>query len=152
MATFLMMIAIQGCSSDDDKQTLEPTLDVTPANIAGTWMLEEWNSRPLPQGTYCYIIFNRKERSFRMFQKFDSMYARCITGVYAIDKDKWGNYIISGEYDYQMGEWNNSYVVTELYASGSMLWTAKDNPDDVCRYVRLDAVPEDIIRESGYKE
>lgn len=152
MAVFLMMIAIQGCSSDDDKHTLEPTLDVTPANIAGVWKLEEWNSRPLPQGTYCYIIFTRKERSFRMFQKFDSMYARCITGVYAIDKDKLGNYIISGEYDYQMGEWNNSYVVTELYASGSMLWTAKDNPDDVCRYVRLDAVPEDIIRESGYKE
>ena len=152
MAAFLMMIAIQGCSSDDDKPTLEPTLDVTPANIAGVWKLEEWNSRPLPQGTYCYIIFTRKERSFRMFQKFDSMYARCITGVYAIDKDKLGNYIISGEYDYQMGEWNNSYVVTELYASGSMLWTAKDNPDDVCRYVRLDAVPEDVIRESGYKE
>ncbi|MBO7280875.1 MAG: lipocalin family protein [Bacteroidaceae bacterium] len=151
MAFFLAMFAFQGCSDSDDEVYTEPALDVTPANIAGTWMLKEWNGVELKQGTYCYIVFTRKDRTFTMFQKFDSMYARCISGTYAVDKDSNGDYIISGVYDYQMGEWNNSYIVTELYASGSMLWTAKKNPDDVCRYIRCDEVPQEVIKESGYK-
>lgn len=151
MAVLVLMLVFQGCSESDDK-VIEPTLDVTPANIAGTWKLSEWNGEQLPDGLYCYIIFKRKDRTFRMFQKFDSMYARCITGTYAIDKDKDGNYIISGDYDFQMGEWNDSYIVTELYASGTMVWTAKNNPDDISRYVRCDEVPDVIIKESGYKE
>lgn len=150
MAILMVMFALQGCSDGDDDIFVEPTLDVTPANIAGTWMLKEWNGKELPQGTYCYIVFTRKDRTFTMFQKFDSMYARCITGTYAIDRQSDGDYIVSGVYDYQMGEWNNAYIVTDLYASGSMVWTVEDNPDDVCRYVRCDEIPDEIIKESGY--
>ena len=95
MAFFLAMFAFQGCSDSDDEVYTEPALDVTPANIAGTWMLKEWNGVELKQGTYCYIVFTRKDRTFTMFQKFDSMYARCISGTYAVDKDSNGDYIIS---------------------------------------------------------
>lgn len=130
--------------SDDDDTAAPATLDVTPANIAGTWMLSEWNNAPLADGTYCYITFNRKERSFAMYQNFDSMYPRCITGVFSIEYDEYDGYIISGTYDYGMGEWNDSYIVTDLYAAGSMVWTACTNPADVCKYVRCDALPEEL--------
>ena len=58
------------------------------------------------------------------------------------DED-WGN-IISGEYDYWMGEWNSSYIVTEL-RSDSMIWTVKDDSGDISVYIRCAEVPADII-------
>lgn len=150
MALLLLVVAATACSSDD-KESLEPSLDVTPANIAGTWMLDSWNGSPLANGTYCYITFNRKERTYRMYQKFDSMYARCITGSFSIDEDRECGYIITGTYDYGMGEWNNSYIVTELYASGSMVWTVKGNEHDVCRYIRCEEIPQAVLDEADYK-
>lgn len=62
--------------SCDDDEPIIPTLEVTPANLNGTWELSEWNGTPLAEGTYCYVVFNRKEQTFEMYQKFDSMYAR----------------------------------------------------------------------------
>ncbi len=144
----MLLCGFQSCS-DDDKKIIEPSLEVNYANIAGTWMLAEWNNgEPVNTDTYCYIYFDRKERTFKMYQKFDSMYARCITGTYNIDKDKELGYIINGIYDYGMGEWNNSYIVTNLYASGTMVWTAKDDKENVCKYIRCDAIPQDIIDEA----
>ncbi len=70
--------------SCDDDEPIIPTLEVTPANLNGTWELSEWNGTPLAEGTYCYITFNRKEQTFEMYQKFDSMYARYITGSFSI--------------------------------------------------------------------
>lgn len=72
--------------SCDDDEPIIPTLEVTPANLNGTWELSEWNGTPLAEGTYCYITFNRKEQTFEMYQKFDSMYARYITGSFSIRK------------------------------------------------------------------
>ena len=73
--------------SCDDDEPIIPTLEVTPANLNGTWELSEWNGTPLAEGTYCYITFNRKEQTFEMYQKFDSMYARYITGSFSIKND-----------------------------------------------------------------
>ena len=147
MALIVLTLCIQGCSDDEDKY-VEPPLAVTPANIAGAWQLTQWNSAPLAEGTYCYIIFNRRERTYAMYQKFDSMYARCITGTYSIEENSDSEYIISGTYDYGRGNWNNSYIVTELYAQGSMVWTAKEDKTDVSVYKRCDSVPQDIIDEA----
>ena len=47
--------------SCDDDEPIIPTLEVTPANLNGTWELSEWNGTPLAEGTYCYVVFNRKE-------------------------------------------------------------------------------------------
>ena len=102
---------------------------------------------PLAEGTYCYIVFNRKDQTFEMYQKFDSMYGRHITGSFAIKNDPYQGYIISGSYDNGMGDWNQSYLVTRLLASGSMIWTAKDNVTDICRYKRCDEVPTEILKE-----
>lgn len=134
--------------SCDDDEPIIPTLKVTPANLNGTWELSEWNGTPLAEGTYCYVVFNRKEQTFEMYQKFDSMYARYITGSFSIKNDPYLGAVISGEYDFGNGEWNNKYIVTDLLESGSMIWTAKDNENDVNKYIRCEKVPENIIAEA----
>ena len=66
----LFSCGFAACSSDDDELE-EPALEVTPANLHGTWKLVEWNNgEQVPEGTYCYIVFNRKEQTFEMYQKF----------------------------------------------------------------------------------
>ena len=121
---------------------------MTPANLNGTWELSEWNGTPLAEGTYCYVVFQPQGTDFlKMYQKFDSMYARYITGSFSI-KTTLSGAVISGEYDFGNGEWNNKYIVTDLLESGSMIWTAKDNENDVNKYIRCEKVPENIIAEA----
>ncbi|WP_018666152.1 lipocalin family protein [Bacteroides gallinarum] len=145
MALFAFLCCFSAC---DDDEAVIPTLAVTPANLNGTWELAEWNGQPLAEGTYCYVTFDRKEQTFEMYQKFDSMYARHITGGFSIEEDPYLGSVIDGVYDYGNGEWNNKYIVTDLLETGSMIWTAKDNENDVNKYVRCEAVPEDIIAEA----
>ena len=142
----LFACGFAACSSDDDEPE-EPSLEVTPNNLHGTWKLAEWNGEPLAEGTYCYIVLNRKDQTFEMYQKFDSMYGRHITGSFAIKNDPYQGYIISGSYDYGKGDWNQSYLVTRLLASGSMIWTAKDDVTDICRYERCKDVPAEILKD-----
>jgi hypothetical protein len=103
----LLVIALFACGfaacSSDDEEPEEPSLEVTPANLHGTWELAEWNGEALAEGTYCYIVFNRKDQTFEMYQKFDSMYGRHITGSFAIKNDPYQGYIISGSYDIWYG-------------------------------------------------
>ncbi|WP_018665613.1 lipocalin family protein [Bacteroides gallinarum] len=149
MALFAFLCCFSAC---DDDEAVIPTLAVTPANLNGTWELSEWNGQPLAEGTYCYVTFNRKEQTFEMYQKFDSMYARYITGSFSIEEDPYLGSIISGMYDFGNGDWNNEYIITDLLETGSMVWTAKDNENDVNKYVRCEKIPEDIVKEAKVDE
>lgn len=149
IAVFAFIFCFSSCN-DEVPQVL--TLEVTPANIDGVWQLSEWNGAPLAEGTYCYVVFHRKERTFEMYQKFDSMYARYITGSFQIEKDPYIGYIISGVYDYSNGDWNNEYIVTDLLESGSMVWTTLDDETDVSKYVRCESVPEEILDQVSMEE
>lgn len=144
MALFMLLIGFTAC--EDDEETVS-TLEVNYANLNGTWQLAEWNGQPLAEGTYCYITFVRKDKTYKMYQKFDSMYARCVTGTFTVENDDYLGYIISGDYDLK-GEWANSYIVTDLLPSGSMIWTVKDDYNDVSKYVRCDGVPSNIVEEA----
>ena len=53
-------------------------------------------------------------------------------------------YVLDGKYDYGTGDWNNAYIVTDLYEE-SMVLTADAENGDVCKYVRCNEVPEEII-------
>ena len=147
---FSLMFCLASCEDDfhSGSHSGGSGMDVTPANINGTWQLSEWNGAPLAEGTYCYVVFSRRERTFEIYQKFDSMYARYITGTYSIEDDPYKGYVISGVYDYDNGDWNNDYVGTDLLESGSMGWTAVGDETDVCKYVRVDAVPDEIEEEA----
>lgn len=144
MALFMLLIGFTAC--EDDEETVS-TLEVNYANLNGTWQLAEWNGKPLAEGTYCYITFVRKDKTYKLYQKFDSMYARCVTGTFTVENDDYLGYIISGDYDLK-GEWANSYIVTDLLPSGSMIWTVKDDYNDVSKYVRCDGVPSNILEEA----
>ena len=143
MAMMLLFVCSFIACSDDENP--EPqSLEVTPNNISGIWRLEELNGEAIPEGTFCYIEYVRSDRTFTIYQKFDSMYPRCITGVYSIEKDPYKGYILSGEYDYGMGEWNNDYIVTSLYET-TMTLAADNETGEISKYERCDKVPSDIL-------
>lgn len=152
----LMVIALlacnfTACSSDDDAPE-EKEIEVTPANIHGTWKLVEWNNgEQVPEGVYCYIVFDRKEQTFKMYQNYDSMYGRFISGTFYIKNDPYQGYIIKGYYDNGVGDWQNSYIVNRLLPSGTMTWTVQGDATNVCRYERCSEVPSEIIKETEGK-
>ena len=142
VAALLVMFA---CT---DKIEIPKYLDVTPNNISGSWRLESSCGQALAEGTYVYIDFDRKERSFEMFQNTDSFSTRYITGRYFIYTDAEAGAIIRGDYNYGNGEWAHRYVVSDL-TSKRMTWTALDNSDYVDVYVRCE-IP-DTIRAAADK-
>lgn len=144
-----LFILLSSCSDDDDTVDEEPRLEVSYATLDGTWQLTQWaGGQSLSPGTYCYIVFARRDHTFRMYHNFDSMYARCITGTFTVDYDARLGYLLTGTYDYGQGSWNNTYIVTDLLPSGSMTWTVKTDPTDICRYVRCTSVPDNILQEA----
>ncbi|MBQ8520996.1 MAG: lipocalin family protein [Bacteroides sp.] len=147
MAMFMLMFGFTSCSEDDEEVTV-PALEVNYVNVNGTWKLTEWNGNPIPENVYCYIVFKRKDHTFKMYQKFDSMYARCITGEFVIEQDEYWGSMISGTYDYGMGNWNNTYIVTDLLETGSMIWTVKGDDTDISKYERCDEVPAGVMAEA----
>lgn len=139
LATMVMALAIS-CSKDEEYQ--EPTLDLTPNNIAGCWCLESWNGNALPEGSYVYIDFVRADRTYTLYQNVDSHYVRKLTGNYFIYTDEEQGAIIRGNYDFGNGDWAHRYIVSDLTAE-RMVWTALDNKDDVSIYVRT-TLPEEL--------
>lgn len=141
MAFMLVLTGVFACSPEED---LAPqSLEVTPNNVSGVWKLADVNGEALPRGIYCYVEFVRRDRTFAMYQKFDSMYPRRLTGSFEITKDEYKGYILSGKYDYGTGDWNNSYIVTSLFEE-SMVLTVDAVNGDVCKYVRCSEVPAEI--------
>ena len=137
MALMLVLTGLVACSAEEE--VAPQSLEVTPNNISGIWTLAEVNGEVLPDGLYCYIQFVRRDRKFTMYQKFDSMYPRRLTGEFTIDDG-----VLSGKYDYGMGEWNNSYLVTALSEEVMVLVADSDNGDR-CKYVRCNEVPAEIL-------
>ncbi len=147
----LSLAAITMCACDDDESYVDPGLEVTPHNLSGTWQLAEWQGAPLAEGSFVYIELTRKVQLFSMYQNLDSALPRELTGRFAITTDEALGSIIMGQYDYGMGDWNHQYIVTDLDAD-SMVWTAKDNPEDVSLYVRCESIPDEVTGDSGSGE
>ena len=142
IAFMLVLTGVFACTPEED---LTPqSLEVTPNNISGIWALAEVDGEQLPDGLYCYIQFVRRDRTFTMYQKFDSMYPRRLTGSFSITKDEYKGYILDGKYDYGMGDWNNSYIVTNLFEE-SMQLTVDGENGEVCKYVRCNEVSAEIL-------
>ena len=143
IANLLMILSVAlfaACEKPID--TTAPSLKVTPYNLDGTWRLAEWNGAPLADSTYVYLVLDRKS-TFEMYQNTGSMYPMLYTGAYKVEEDWRVGDVISGVYDYELGEWNE-YVITGLYKE-SMTWTAKDDATDVQKFVRVSEVPDEIV-------
>lgn len=137
----MVMTAVAVSCSDKDEY-VEPTLDVTPNNIAGCWSLDSWSGGELSEDSYVYIDFVRADKTYTLYQNIDSQYTRTITGHYFIYTGDEQGAIIRGNYDYGNGDWAHRYVVTNL-TEDRMVWTALDNPADVSVYVRA-TLPDDL--------
>lgn len=140
----IVSLAILFVACDDKIETEVPTLEVNAINLDGTWELAHWNDAPLADSTYVYIVLNRKNQTFRIYENMASMYPRLVTGSFELKKDYKVGDIISGIYDFEGGSWNHEYLITNLYKE-SMTWTATDDASDVQQFMRVAEVPSYIV-------
>jgi hypothetical protein len=112
-------------------------------------MLETWNNVQLEEGTYVYLDIVRNDRTYTMYQNFDSFsnVPHIITGSYHIDTDPELGAIIRGNYDHDNGDWAHHYIIKDLTAT-KMTWVAKDDPDLIQKYIRVDEIPEEIVNSA----
>lgn len=139
----LMLFAVALFTACDE--TVEPikTLEVKPYNMEGTWMLAELNGSALVDSTYVYLVLDRR-CTYEIYENTASMYPVLFTGKYELEYDWRVGDVISGTYDYELGAWGHEYVITDLYKE-SMVWIAKDDASYVQKFVRVDAVPAEIV-------
>lgn len=137
----LALISVS-CEKNDSPEQEEPQLEVNANNISGKWQLVEWNAAALVSGTYMYLDIVRNDRTYTMYQNFDSFadVPHVVTGSYHIDMDVELGAVIRGNYDHDSGDWAHRYVVESLTAT-TMVWVAKDDADFVQKFVRVDSIP-----------
>ena len=147
LLTISLLVAAMGLVACDDEPIVptEPQLEVTANNIAGEWQLSSWKGAPLAEGSYVYLAFDRRERTFCIYQNLDSFSTRELTGAFYIETDPELGAVIRGSYDYDRGDWAHRYIVTSLTAN-EMVWVAKDDAEDVSVYVRAE-IPTDVKGE-----
>ena len=152
MKTFLKTIAILSvvicfgaCSNNGDGFDTDG-LEVTPYNISGYWKLTNFNGMDMPEGAYFYIEYKTKGKKFVMYENFKSMYPCTVTGTYSITKDRKKGSILSGEYDFGKGEWNNDYIVVELLEDFMLLKSDTEN-GEYCSYERCGGIPAEILEQ-----
>lgn len=148
MALLLCCVFVGAC--DDDGQPVEPFLNVTANNLAGTWRLATWHGEPLAEGSFVYFEFVRKDQTFKLYQNLDSFRPVMKSGRFSITTDeKLGASVLSGDYDHSLNAtWAHRYVVRDLTKT-SMIWIVTTDENDVTVYERCDGIPEEILAACG---
>ena len=130
------------CDRNDVSEPQEIYLDVNANNISGKWELVEWNGAALTSGTYVFLDIVRNDRSFKIYQNLDSFsnVPHVVSGLYNLETDPELGAIIRGTYDHDSGDWAHRYIIKDLTAV-KMTWVAKDDPDYIQKYVRVESIP-----------
>ena len=130
------------CDRNDMTEPQVEYLDVNANNISGKWELVEWNGNVLTAGTYVFMEIVRNDRTFKIYQNLDSFsdVPHVVSGSYYIETDPELGAIIRGVYDHDSGDWAHRYIIKDLTAS-EMTWVAKDDPDYIQKYVRVETIP-----------
>lgn len=145
MLLFAIVVAglfVAGCDKGEEVSDIkQPNMAVTYYTIDGVWQLAEWNDAPLAEGTVLYIELDRKEHRFEMWDNLNSMYPTMRSGSFVLSVDDMQRDIISGWYDYGIGDWTSDYIV-ELNADGDkMVWNAVAGNEKMV-FVEVDELPE----------
>ena len=145
---FLMIAAIvaitltYGCKKETpDNNETQPTIAVTYSLLNGAWELVAWDGAPLAEGTYLYVEFDRTEHRYTMWDNLNSMYATDTSGTFTITEEEDGSYILSGTYDYGVGDWHAEYRVELSNGGDRMQWWSKST-NEVMDFVRIAEIPE----------
>ena len=138
-----MLLAVVLFAACDKTIETPETLEVKPYNLEGTWVLAELSGNALADSAYVYLVIDRGY-TYEIYENTASMYPVLFTGKYELEYDWRVGDVISGTYDYDLGAWGHEYVITDLYGK-SMTWTAKDDASYVQKFVRVDAVPVEIV-------
>ena len=138
-AMVLVAILAMGCTKPGYNGS--PFLDVTPNNISGVWSLKSYDGgQNLEEGTFYYIEFDRKDKTFVSYDNLGSMEVFKNSGRYDIVTD--GAAVIRGMYDFGRGDWEHSYYVRNL-TQKSMVWVATDDETISQVYERAE-LPEEL--------
>lgn len=143
LAIMASALLISSCDNADNESNATKVQNkaVTYYTIDGVWCLEEWNDAPLAEGTLLYIDLDRKDHRFEMWDNLNSMYPTMCSGGFMLSKDDMQRDIISGWYDYSVGDWGDDYIV-ELNAEGDrMIWSAVSS-DEKMSFVEVDTFPK----------
>lgn len=137
----VISMAAISCIDKPDVE-VEEYLDVNANNISGKWELAEWNGSALTDGTYVFMEIVRNDRTFTLYQNLDSFndVPHVVTGSYFIETDPELGAIIRGSYDHDSGDWAHRYIIRDLTRE-SMIWVAKDDPEFVQKFVRVESIP-----------
>lgn len=140
----MLTAAVLAVSCGKEKLPQVEYLEVTPNNIAGEWQLVRWNHEPLDEATYFYVDFVRKDKTFTIYQNFDSIadMPHVVTGEFNLETDLEHGVFIIGMYDYDEGHWAHNYYVRNL-TKDSMEWVAVDDDTFVQEFVRT-SIPSEI--------
>ena len=141
----VLAIAFVSCDEPTPEVPAEPQLEVTANNIAGEWKLAEWKGAPQEERRKDYIAFDRRERTYTLYQNLDSFSTRKLTGSFYIETDPERGAVIRGNYDYDRGDWAHRYCIISLTAN-KMVWASLDNVVDQSVYVRTQ-IPTDVKGE-----
>ena len=138
----LTVMAFLSIACSKEEPVVIEYLDVNANNISGSWELVSWNGAELHDGTYVYLDIVRKDNTYTMYHNMDSFsnIPHKATGRFFIETDPAVGAIIRGDYDHDSGDWAHRYIVLEL-TSDSMKWVAKDDPEYVQIYKRIESVP-----------
>ena len=141
-AVALAAMTMVPCDKNDQSEPAENQLEVNANNISGNWELVKWNESELEDGTYVYINFVRNDKTYTMYQNFDSFsnVPHVVSGSYYIDTDPELGAIIRGNYDHDSGDWAHRYIVKSLTAT-KMVFVAKDDATFVQEFARISEIP-----------
>lgn len=124
-------VVLAACSDDDDELRIT-SLPVNYANVSGDWHLESWRGEKLPDGVYFSVCFDRRDHQFTIHQNLNSMYEQELTGSYSLDlQDDDETYVLSGYYSYGKGNWEHSYIVSDISVDGQLTLVAVDDDAEI---------------------
>lgn len=139
------------CCSCGGSDAPAPTLNAD--QIAGAWRLKSWTGEAQnPDGTtytfsdviYVYVVLNA-DNTYALYQNVGAAGAARLTGTFSLD-----DFTIRGFYSMSTGSkaWSDSYLVSDVTDS-AMTWTATHAAGDVQQFVRVGAVPQEVVDASA---
>lgn len=147
-----VLLALCGiCCACGGSDTPAPTLNI--GQVAGIWQLKSWTGEARnPDGTtytfsdviYVYVALNA-DNTYALYQNVGAAGAVKLTGSFSLDDATIRGFYSTGT---DSKAWSDSYLIGDL-TDDAMTWTASHAAGDVQRFVRVGAVPQEVIDASA---